>query len=294
VDIIALRPSFSYGPCVTETAVLTVDPTPDPTTGSYVSDRTTLRTPEGVGFDVTIAGLGSRSLAAIVDAIVQLIIVFVIGSASGGSFSEGGIGSAVVTVLVFLGIFGYFFICEALFKGRTLGKRITGLRVINDQGAPASARQIAVRNLVRLVDFLPLAYVIGISSIATSNRSQRLGDLAAGTIVIVEPASLARRRKKQEKLAVANGTAGPDNFVVVLTDEARQELASWDVIGITRGDIAIVRQFLSRRNTIDLVAREKIADEFAAKLRPRVQGVHPTIKNERFLELLVEAKQLKR
>jgi uncharacterized RDD family membrane protein YckC len=276
---------------VTETAVM---PPPDLTTGSYGSDRTTLRTPEGVGFDVTIAGLGSRSLAAIVDAMVQFIIAFVIGSASGGSFSDGGVGSAIVTVLVFLCIFGYFFICESMFKGRTLGKRITGLRVINDQGAPASARQIAVRNLVRIVDFLPFAYLIGISSIGTSNRSQRLGDLAAGTIVIVEPASLARRRKKQEKLASATGTATPGNFVVELTDEARRELASWDVIGITRNDVAIVRQFLSRRNTIDVVARQKIADEFAAKLRPRVHGVHPTIKNERFLELLVEAKQLKR
>lgn len=279
---------------MTETAVLTP---PNSTSGSSGSDRTTLRTPEGVGFDVTIAGLGSRSLAAIVDAIVQVIIVFIVGSASGGSFAEGGVGSAVVTVLVFICIFGYFFICETVFKGRTLGKKFTGLRVINDQGAPASARQIAVRNLVRIVDFLPFAYVIGISGILTSNRSQRIGDLAAGTIVIVEPASLkkrARRRKKQERLAVATATAVPDNFVVVLSDEARQELASWDVIGITRNDIAIVRQFLSRRATLDLAARERIADDFAAKLRPRVHGVHPTIRNERFLELLVEAKQLKR
>jgi uncharacterized RDD family membrane protein YckC len=275
---------------MTDTAVLTP---PDPMVGTYGSDRTTLRTPEGVGFDVNIAGLGSRSLAAIVDALVQIVIVSAVGSASGGGFADGGVGSAVVTVVVFLCIFGYFFVCEAMFKGRTLGKRITGLRVINDQGAPASARQIAVRNLVRIVDFLPLAYVIGISSIATSNRAQRLGDLAAGTIVIVEPASLARRRKKQQK-AVGVTELLTDNFVIELSDEARRELASWDVIGVTRNDVAIVRQFLARRNSIDVAARERIADEFAVKLRPRVQGVHPTIKNERFLELLVEAKQLKR
>jgi uncharacterized RDD family membrane protein YckC len=262
---------------------------------AYGSDRTTLRTPEGVGFDVTIAGLGSRSIAAIVDTIAQLLIVFIIGSASAGSFADGGLGSAFVTVFVFLGMFGYYFFCEWLFRGRTLGKKLTGLRVVSDQGAPASARQIAVRNLVRIVDFLPFAYIIGISSIASNTRAQRLGDLAGGTMVIVEPASL--RKRKQKQAAAVGGPVSPDApdaFVVTLTEEARRELATWDVIGITRNDVAIVRQFLARRHTLDAKARDQIADDFAEKLRPRVRGVHPTIRNERFLELLVEAKQLKR
>jgi uncharacterized RDD family membrane protein YckC len=294
---------------VTDTAARQTASRTTGTPRAYGSDRTTLRTPEGVGFDVTIAGLGSRALAAIVDAIIQFVLVFTVASASTANEREGNVGSAIVAVLLFTTIFGYFFICEAGFRGRTVGKKLTGLRVINDRGAPASARQIAVRNLVRIVDFLPMIYVIGISSVVTNSRSQRLGDLAAGTIVIVEPASLnrqlARQAKKARKAEKAithadpNGvpvspTTVPDNFVVVLTEEARNELATWDVIGITRNDVAIVRQFLSRRQSLDAQAREKIANDFAEKLRPRVHGVHPSIRNERFLELLVEAKQLKR
>ena len=73
-----------------------------------------------------------------------------------------------------------------------------------------------------------------------------------------------------------------------------QELATWDVMGITRSDIGIVQQFLARRGSLDFATRERIANEFAAKLRPRVHGVHPQISNERFLELLAEAKQIRR
>lgn len=287
-----------------------IDAPPQPNVGSrtrsYGSDRTTLRTPEGVGFEVTIAGLGSRAFGALIDAVVQTILVVIVSSASQGSFQEGGFGSAIVVVLVFVLIFCYFFICETLFRGRTLGKRMTGLRVMNDQGAPASARQIMVRNLVRIVDFLPFFYIVGIVGILTSNRSQRIGDLAAGTIVIVEPASVRKRNKSAKKRQVqfTNALPGPigvptpkplsDDFSVELSDAARDELATWDVIGVTRSDVAIVRQFLARRNSLTPAARNKIADDFAAKLRPRVQGVHPTLSNERFLELLVEAKQLKR
>ena len=274
------------------------------TTRSYDSDRTMLRTPEGVGFEVTIAGLGSRAFGAVIDALVQAMLVAIVSATSQGSFQDGGLGSAFVVVSVFLVIFFYFALCEALFKGRTLGKRITGLRVVSDQGSPASTRQILVRNLVRIVDFMPFGYIIGITAILTSSRSQRLGDLAAGTIVIVEPASLKRRESaaKKKQVQFTNAPLGPlgipvsspDDFSVTLSEAARSELATWDVVGITRNDVAIVRQFLARRNSLATDARAKIADDFAAKLRPRVQGVHPTLSNERFLELLVEAKQLKR
>lgn len=265
-----------------------------------------LRTPEGVGFEVTIAGLGSRAFGAVIDTLVQVVLAAIVGSGSQGTFEEGGLGSAFVVVLIFVLIFGYYALCEAIFKGRTLGKRMTGLRVVSDQGLPASTRQILVRNLVRIVDFMPFFYIIGITGILTSNRSQRLGDLAAGTIVIVEPANVKRREKQAKKAQVqfGSGPAGPlgtpipgsppDGFSVTLSDAARNELATWDVVGITRNDVAIVRQFLARRNSLAPEARATLADDFAAKLRPRVQGVHPTLSSERFLELLVEAKQLKR
>jgi uncharacterized RDD family membrane protein YckC len=243
-------------------------------------DRTLLRTPEGVVYGLPLAGLGSRFIAGSIDIVVQIIIISTIAQ-----ISDGGLGTTFSVIGVFVILFGYQFVGEGFFNGRTPGKRMAGIRVVSQQGGPVSVSQAAVRNLVRIADFLPMFYVVGILGVLTTPRGQRIGDIAAGTYVVVEP---SKRKKKQVS---TTPTARP---TVVLTDSARQELATWDVVAITRNDIGIVRQFLARRDSLDPATRIRIADAYAAKLRPRVHGVHPTIASERFLELLVEAKQSRR
>ena len=98
-----------------------------------------------------------------------------------------GLGVAA-TILVLLSVFvvqwGYYIICEMTMDGASPGKRALGLRVIRDNGLPIGFVQSMLRNLVRVVDFLPWAYGVGLVAAFASRRSQRLGDLAAGTLVV--------------------------------------------------------------------------------------------------------------
>ena len=123
-----------------------------------VVDTTTLRTPEGVGYSLALAGLGSRFAAGLIDAILQLILILVMFALTSNPFDDsGGVATAILGIATFVIFFGYQFLCESFLRGRTLGKRLTGLRVVNLQGGPVSVRQSAVRNIVRIVDILPTA-----------------------------------------------------------------------------------------------------------------------------------------
>jgi uncharacterized RDD family membrane protein YckC len=133
--------------------------------------------------------VGRRIGALIIDAVLLAIVFVVVGIASGGGRS--GKGSASVTLdssatLIFLAItLTYFFICEGT-TGQTLGKRLLGIRVVSLDGSRASWGQVLGRTLLRVVDSLPILYIVGlIAVLATgSGRRQRVGDLAAGTLVV--------------------------------------------------------------------------------------------------------------
>lgn len=252
-------------------------------------DRTLLMTPEGVTYDMRIAGLGSRFSAALVDLLIWMILLGIIGSQTSGEL-DGTVGTAITAILLFLLLFGYFAVFETLWRGRTPGKRMNGLRVVTEQGGPIGARRAAIRNLIRIVDWLPLAYVIGSVTIGSSPRAQRLGDLAAGTIVIVEPSKGGWWKRRRG----ASAAAVPLNVAVPLNDVQLSELMTWDVSAITREELGVVLQFLERRTSIESAARNRLAGEFAKRLRPRVTGVPPQLGDERFLELLARAKQHRR
>ena len=111
--------------------------------------------------------------------------------------ATGGSGDTALVVLYLIGVFvvflGYYPLFEGFWNGRTPGKRAQGLRVVLTDGQPVTVGPVLVRNLVRIVDFLPAYYMIGAITMILSRRSQRLGDLAAGTIVVRERALPAPR-----------------------------------------------------------------------------------------------------
>jgi uncharacterized RDD family membrane protein YckC len=238
-------------------------------------DRISISTPEGVEMELVLAGLGSRLVAAILDAMIVASVVFalwVIGVAAATPAGGGGVVTAVLIVLTFLVLFGYDVAFETLASGRTPGKRATGLRVVRQGGEPPGFLAAAVRNLLRLVDLLPAFYAIGVVSILFSPRNQRLGDLAAGTLVV-------RERRPPRWASLPPPEAG-----------AAGRFAAWDVSAITSYELVTVRRFLERRSDLEPHARTHLARELAERLRPKVigapEGTHP----EEFLEGLALAK----
>ncbi len=172
------------------------------------SDDLVVSTPERVAFQYEIAGIGSRFLAQFIDVLViaAIQIVITIGAgALGGILNSIQVFALLEVILTFILIAGYFLISEAAWNGQTLGKRFVRLRAVGDHGEPLTIGQAAIRNLVRIVDFLPAFYAIGIITMFCNSRAKRLGDFAAGTLGVRD-----RERISLYDLASTAPTAAPE------------------------------------------------------------------------------------
>jgi uncharacterized RDD family membrane protein YckC len=240
-------------------------------------DRLVIATPEGVDLDLRLAGLGSRLIAALIDLAIRVALFLAVtllvlsGDAEAGD-ATGALGAAVLALLLFLLLFGYDVLFETRASGRTPGKRRAGLRVVLADGRPVTFTASALRTVVRLVDFLPGAYLAGSVTILLTRRNQRLGDLAAGTLVV----------RESVRRGAPAPAAAPGSGVV--------EVEGWDAGGVTAEDIATVRQFLARRPELTPAARSRLARTLADAIRPRVHAPDAAGDDERFLEQVAAAK----
>jgi uncharacterized RDD family membrane protein YckC len=233
-------------------------------------DRLAIATPEGVEVELTLAGIGSRFIAGTIDVVIEILLLL----ACALLLSQvGNVGAAVFAVVYFGVIFFYDVLFEVLGGGKTPGKRWTGLRVVRSGGHPITFVRSALRNILRIVDILPVFYGIGMLSIFITGQNQRIGDLAAGTHVVRDRHGDRSRGEAPPHLRAFD--PGP--------------AADWDVSGVSNADVATVRAFLERRETLEPRARGEIAKDLAARLRPRVGGAGDYA-SERFLEMLVAAK----
>src|SRR5687768_11223077 len=177
--------------------------------------RFRIETPEQVGLDYELAGLGSRAAAATID----LAILGGIGIAGAGVFLAlrsrgligGGVAPALLIIVAFALWYGYFTFFEGLRGGQTPGKRRLGIRVVADTGHAAGLGAAAIRNLLRAADFLPPPYLLGMTLIALHPRAKRIGDIVAGTIVV--------RDRPQEESVALPADAGADLHAPELSDE---------------------------------------------------------------------------
>jgi uncharacterized RDD family membrane protein YckC len=143
---------------------------------------------EKVPFHYRVAGLGSRFLAWLIDITLLGLFMFV-GAVFWSPLEQGrpGLGQALTFVWEFVLLWGYFLLFEWLWHGQTPGKRLLGIRVISLEGTAASFLALAVRNVLRVVDGLPipfLFYGLGFAAAACNRENRRLGDLAGGTLVV--------------------------------------------------------------------------------------------------------------
>lgn len=157
----------------------------------------TLETPEAIDLQLHLAGPFSRMLAYGVDVtlrlIVQLVLYFMVQLVS------ESVGWGIWMIIMFIMEWFYPVLFEMFNHGRTPGKALLGLRVIQQNGTPLNWTASILRNLLRVVDMLPFAYAFGLISMAVSTRFQRLGDLAAGTLVVYRQATPPPPKLKQAR-----------------------------------------------------------------------------------------------
>ena len=231
----------------------------------------TVLTPERVSLEYGVAGIGSRGGAAIIDTVLQSIALIILaagllGAAAAFSDIPGadtilpGIEIAIGMIGLFAITSGYFIVFEILWSGQTPGKRVLGIRVLRESGYPLRPVDAVIRNLVRIIDWLPLGYGVGVLVMLLNQRAKRLGDYAAGTLVV-------REGVRAQLSTLQLNTQQPTT------------------VALSAQDATLVRDFLIRRRELDPAARAQLAQRLAAALASRY-AIKVDQEPETFLERL--------
>jgi len=238
-------------------------------------------TPEAVVLEFETASIGSRALAQLVDLGIRFGMLY--GLLMFAGLIGFGVGSSVAVVLsivgTFLILFGYPVFFETRFQGRTPGKRVLGLRVVTVEGAPVAFRHTAIRTMVAVVDFfIPPLGVVATISVLLTPKSQRLGDLFAGTIVLRE----------------RTGAAFPVPVSFPPVPGYESYARSLDVGGITPEQYGVIRSFLLRVAQLSPEARAHVGTQLAnAVARSMRHTPPPGVTPEAFLVSVAAAYQLR-
>jgi uncharacterized RDD family membrane protein YckC len=236
-------------------------------------EKLNIDTPEQVALEFSLATVGSRFLAVAVDTLIQVgcavfLFLLILAGTWISSLTVAGARPWVLAVLV-LGVFviyyGYFALFESIWNGQTPGKRLVGLRVIHASGRPVSVFEAVLRNVVRIADQMPGIYAVGIVTVFVTERSQRLGDLAAGTVVVHEHTVESPQPE----------VAGERAAGAALTHHGASKLAA--------EEIAVIDLFFRRRDDLDAYARQRTARRIASRVRERL-GITGNIDDEHLLE----------
>jgi uncharacterized RDD family membrane protein YckC len=208
-----------------------------------------VETPEHIRFRYRAAGPARRAVAYLLDLLIRGAVAFVLlliaGVVALGSGSKGSVGLAFL--LLFAIEWAYYVLFETLWGGRTLGKRVTNLRVVREGGYPITFLDSVLRNLLRAADFLPFGYALGLFVMGRDARFRRLGDLVGGTLVVVEEVT---------RVAAPLEIAPPPTAAELDELPLRPSLSA--------ADLEAIELFLRRRGTL-AVARE---DELAQQVAP--------------------------
>jgi uncharacterized RDD family membrane protein YckC len=214
-----------------------------------------VRTPEGVAFSFRIASPAIRLAAMMIDLGVISVSWSVLAKlvAVIAPISEDVAGMAAIITYFMLSV-GYRIVTEWKWRGQSLGKRLLRLRVVDARGKRLAFEQVAMRNLLRFVDALPAAYLVGGAAAFLNRRGQRLGDLAAGTLVIWEPAQ-----------------AAPD-FENLRGDKYNSLREQLPVVARLRQSVTpevarVAWQALARRDELESEARLELFAELASHIR---------------------------
>ncbi len=256
---------------------------------AFQDDLLRIDTPENVAFGYPVAGIGSRFIATLVDStlIVLLqaavfLLTFLVArqffdlSADSASLSRiSGWVIAGLGLVSFLFLWGYYIFFEMLWNGQSPGKRWTGLRVIRLDGRPITLTESVIRNLVRLVDFLPSLYAVGVVIMFVDSRSRRLGDLAAGTLVVREGRSVT-------SLDALLREADPVGQWALQVDD----VGSLPLDRLSRVELDLIESFISRRN--DFTNPDVISQQVLERIFAKMDLSYPRVSHSNNTSLLMQ------
>ena len=243
-----------------------------------MNEHLSIETPEQIKINYSIAGIGSRFYAALIDIAVMTLIAFVgtyvtVRAITGLDERFGNWLVAIAGVATFAFLWGYYMVFELTTNGQSPGKRALGLRVIKAHGYPISFSDSAIRNLVRIVDFLPFFYGAGLVTMLLNKNWQRLGDLAAGTLVVKE-----------------NTKASPKPVRTPTIRKSTFAYADWiQLEQLTDAELVSIREYLSRRTTLPRLRRIQLVRAIGVPIARKMGGSAP-IDYELFLEELYTLK----
>jgi uncharacterized RDD family membrane protein YckC len=239
-----------------------------------VDTTVVIETPEHVQFRHALAGPARRVIAYAVDTVTRLLVVAAFGllamaahlSTPSADQVERAMGG-VMWLLLFLAEWGYFVLFETLLDGQSPGKRLLGLRVVSATGRPLGFVDSVLRNVLRGADFLPMGYALGFAVMASDGKFRRLGDLLAGTLVVVE-----------ERRHV-------DDVLPKLAVPTEKELAALPAhVALLPPEREAIEHYLRRRPRLSESRAEELA-ELAARAIAGRSGVRYRSAS-RFLEIL--------
>jgi len=218
--------------------------------------KITIITPENVRIEYEIAGIASRCSAAFVDHLLQLGLLGVLYTMRylAGKYIEIPVvswGVAIIGIAAFVINYGYYLYFETVWNGQTPGKRFSRTRTVREGGVPIDLSCAALRNLIRVVDFLPVFYILGGITVLISSCNKRLGDYAAGTLVVKERTEWMR----------SLNTEGTQNVQPVPESEYVRNIEL-----VSSEDFATISRFLDRQVELEKDIREQLAARIAAPI----------------------------
>jgi uncharacterized RDD family membrane protein YckC len=245
-----------------------------------MNEQLTIGTPENVSFGYPIAGIGSRFVAALVDSslivLLQLVVyltIFLALMVMSGSDLEAQATALVglegwllagLSLLSFIFLWGYYIFFELLWNGQSPGKRLVKLRVVRSDGGAIAITESIIRNLIRFIDFLPIAYGFGVATMFVNAQSRRLGDLAAGTLVVHDRLAVTldslRRRPFLTHYRYGQDTLSPVDLPLHRLSPA---------------DLQIAQEFLLREK--ELAPRDQLANQIVQFLYGKMEQAPPAL-----------------
>jgi uncharacterized RDD family membrane protein YckC len=240
------------------------------------SDQLSIDTPELVAIEMPLAGIGSRFIALLVDymiwgagfaALILLAVIVVPAIHAFSKLSEQW-AMAIVIFIVFLLNWGYFTLFEAFWNGQTPGKRVARIRVIQRSGRAIGLFESMARNLIRYIDQIPFPlHAVGVVAMFVTRRHQRLGDLAAGTLVVRDlldepPAWGDHGARTFTAGTVAAPAPAPEPHASV-------SLPAPGIAKLSTSDLAVLEGFFHRRLDMSLETRQLLAGRIAAAIQAK-------------------------